>query len=309
MLEAGIWRASANLRLQAYVAGLSTFLRLLFVNLNIISADRFSPRLYTVVPLAAMFLYFYQRLDEQSDHLLTLEKEKQVAPVFAWLGATTLVLLLRFETPLDWVATAWAAAACAAMAIAWWTQKRVFMHQAMVLSLGVLFRCILHNLYERSYFTPLSTMLSVLNTVSATVLLFVSLFFAFKLRRQPSLENTNWLVRVGRMLDAHPEQVLFFVPFVLFTAFLAVEARSNLVTLAWMLEAFVVFVAALWIGERSYRLSALGLVLLVVGKIFVFDFWKMTVPNKAITFVIVGTLITGVSVLSIRYREKVRQYL
>jgi len=99
------------------------------------------------------------------------------------------------------------------------------------------------------------------------------------------------------------------VPFVLFTAFLAVEVRSNLVTLAWMLEAFVVFVAALWIGERSYRLSALGLVLLVVGKIFVFDFWKMTVPNKAITFVIVGTLITGVSVLSIRYREKMRQYL
>jgi hypothetical protein len=309
MLEAGIWRASANFRLQAYVAGLSTFLRLLFVNLNIISADRFSPRLYTVVPLAAMFFYFYQRLDEQADHLSGLEKEKRVAPVFAWLGTTTLVLLLRFETPLDWVATAWAAAACAAMAVAWWTQKRVFVHQAIALSLGVLFRGILHNLYERSYFTPLSTMLSVLNTVSATGLLFAALIFAFKLRRQPALENTNWLVRAGRMLDAHPEQALFFVPFVLFTAFLAVEVHSNLVTLAWMLEAFVVFVAALWIGERSYRLSALGLVLLVVGKIFVFDFWKMSVPNKAITFVIVGTLITGVSVLSIRYREKVRQYL
>lgn len=309
MLEAGIWGASANLRLQAYVAGLSAFLRLLFVNLNIISPDLFSARLYTVIPLAAMFFYFYQRLDEQADHLPALEKEKRVAPVFAWLGTTTLVLLLRFETPLDWVATAWAAAAFAAMTIAWWTHKRVFMHQAMVLSLGVLFRGILHNLYERSYFTPPSTMLSVLNTVSAAGLLFAALIFAFKLRRQPGLENTNWFVRAGRVLDAHPEQILFFVPFVLFTAFLAVEARSNLVTLAWMLEAFVVFVAALWIGERSYRFSALGLVLLVVGKIFVFDFWKMSVPNKAITFVVVGTLITGVSVLSIRYPEKVRQYL
>jgi len=309
MLEAGTWRGSANLRLQAYVAALSTFLRLLFVNLNAVSGDRFSPRLYTVVPLAVMFFYMYQRLDEQADHLSALEKRFRVAPIFAWLGTTTLVLLLRFETPLDWVATAWAAVACAAMAVAWWTQKRVFMHQALALSLGVLFRGVLHNLYERSYFTPPSRMLSVLNTISAAGLLFAALFFALKLRRQPDLENKNWLARTGRVLDAHPEQVLFFVPFVLVTAFLAVEVRSELVTLAWMLEAFAVFVAALWIGERSYRLSALGLVGLVVGKIFAFDFWKMSVPSKAITFVVVGSLITGVAVLSIRYREKVKQYL
>jgi hypothetical protein len=309
MLEAGIWRGSANLRLQAYIAALSSFLRLLFVNLNAISPDRFSPRLYTVVPLAAMFFYMYQRLDEQADHLSALEKRFRVGPIFAWLGTTTLVLLLRFETPLDWVATAWAAVACAAMAVAWWTQKRVFMHQALAVSLGVLFRGVLHNLYERSYFTPPSRMLSVLNTVSAAGLLFAALLFAFKLRRQPNLENKNWLARAGRALDGHPEQVLFFVPFVLVTAFLAVEVRSELVTLAWMLEAFAVFVAALWIGERSYRLSALGLVGLVVGKIFGFDFWKMSVPSKAITFVVVGSLITGVAVLSIRYREKVRQYL
>ena len=309
MLEAGIWRDSASMRLQAYVAGLSAFLRLLFVNLNVISADRFSPRLYTVVPLAAMFFYFYQRLDEQSANLSALEKRCRVAPLFAWLGTTTLVLLLRFETPLDWVATAWAVTACVAMAVAWWTQRRVFMHQALVLSLGVLFRGILHNLYERSYFTPLSRLLYALNTVSAAGFLFVSLIFAFKLKREPAGEPTNWLKRVARVLDAHPEQLLFFAPLALFTAFLAVDLRSGLVTLAWMLEAVAVILVALWIGERSYRLSGMGLVLLVVGKIFVVDFRKMSVPEKAITFTLVGTLILGVGVIYTRYREKVSQYL
>src|SRR5262249_50862899 len=65
MLEIGIWRGSMNLRLQAYVAGASAFLRMMFVNLNADAVSGLSPRLYTIIPLAAIFFYFYQRLDEQ----------------------------------------------------------------------------------------------------------------------------------------------------------------------------------------------------------------------------------------------------
>jgi hypothetical protein len=311
MLEAGIWRGSVNLRLQAYVAGACTFLRLLFVNLNASSAGRLSPRLYTIVPLAALFFYAYQRLDEQADRLSPLERKVKAATLFAWMGTTTVVLMLRFETPLDWVATAWAAVVFAAMALAWWTGKRVFAHQALLLSLGVLFRGVLHNLYERSYFTSPSRFLSSLSTTSAVALLFASLVFAFKLRRQPARDEdkANWLVQGGRMLDAHPEQVLFFVPLALLTAFLGVEVASGWLTLAWGLEAVVVFLAALRIGERSYRLSAMGLLLLLVGKIFIFDVRRMSGAEKFVTFIVVGAMIMGVSILYTRYREKVRQFL
>jgi Predicted membrane protein (DUF2339) len=311
MLEAGIWRGSVNLRLQAYVAGGCTFLRMLFVNLNASSAGRLSPRLYTIVPLAALFFYAYQRLDEQADRLSPLERKVRAATMFAWMGTTTVVLMLRFATPLDWVATVWAAVVFAAMALAWWAGKRVFAHQALLLSLGVLFRGVLHNLYERSYFTSPSLFFSSLSTTSAVAILFAALIFAFKLRRQPTQgeDKANWLVRAGRMLDAHPEQVLFFVPLALLTAFLGVEVASGWLTLAWGLEAVVVFLVALWIGERSYRLSAMGLLLLLVGKIAILDFRHMSGAEKAITFTVVGALIMGVSILYTRYREKVRQFL
>lgn len=311
MLEAGVWRSSVNLRLQAYVAGVCTFLRLLFVNLNASSShmERLSPRLYTIVPLAALFFYVYQRLDEQADNLEPKETKFKAAPAFAWFGTATVVLLLRFEAPLDWVATAWAATVFAAMALAWWTGKRVFAHQALLLSLGVLFRGVLHNLYERSYFTPASKLLSSLSVISAAGFLFAGLIFAFKLRRQPAEEKTNWLLRAGSLLDAHPEQVLFFVPLALFTTFLGVELRSGLVTLAWSLEAVAVFLAALRIGERSYRISAMGLLLLCVGKIFTVDIRHMVLRDKAITFIALGALILVVSILYSKNREKVRQFL
>jgi hypothetical protein len=312
MFETGMRRNNVQLRLQAYVAGICTFLRLLFVNLNAISAERLGPRLYTIVPLAALFFYLYSRLDEeqQAASLSSPEKQFKAAEVFAWLGTTTIVLMLRFEPPLDWVAAAWAAAAFVLMALAWWAQKRVFAHQAMLLSLGVLFRGVLHNLYERSYFTAPSKLLSGLSTISTVTFVFASLFFAFKLRKRAEEdEKRNWLVRSARLLDAHPEQVLFFAALILLTAFLAVELPSGLVTAVWGAEAVVVFIVALWIGERSYRLSAMGLLLLCLGKVVIVDFWRMGRGDKAVTFIVLGALLLGVPILYSKNREKVRQYL
>jgi uncharacterized membrane protein len=290
------------------VAGASAFLRLLFVNLNASGGEGFNPRFYSIVPLVVLFFYIYARLDEQSTHLSPRER-KIAVPWFAWFGTTTIVLLLRFEVRLDWVAAVWAALVLALMALAWRTGKRIFVHQALLLSLGVLFRGILHNLYERSYFPPPSAFLSNLSTIFAAGFLFLALFFAFRVRRPPPAEEKNWMVRVASIVDAQPEQLLFFAALLLFTAFLGVELRSGLVTLAWTLEAVAVFSCALWIGERSYRLAAMGLLLLVIGKIFIFDFRHMSFLDRAITFTAVGVLIIGVSILYTRYREKVSQFL
>src|SRR5262249_39778689 len=157
---------------------------------------------------------------------------------------------------------------------------------------------------------PPSPIVSNLSTIFAAAFLFAALIFAFKLRPAEKDETKrNWLVRAGRLLDAHPEQVLFFAPLVLITAYLAVELRSGMVTMAWSLEAVIVFVVGLWIGERSYRLSAMGLLLLCVGKVAIIDFWHMSHGDKAITFVVLGAFLLGVPILYSKYREKVRQYL
>ncbi|MBZ5532195.1 MAG: DUF2339 domain-containing protein [Acidobacteriia bacterium] len=312
ILEAGFWRQSANLRLQAYVAGISVFLRLLFVNLNAVSpvaGARWSPRLYTVVPLVLFFYYVYRRLDESAAALHDLDRKFKAAQTFAWLGTLSVILLLRFEVALDWIATAWAAAVLVLMALAWKTNRPVFLHQALFLSLGVLFRGVMHNLYERSYFTPPSKLLSGLNVISAAGFLFAALVFAFKLRQTSLQEGKSRMRRALQLLAARPEQLLFFVPLGLITAYLAVELRSGLVTMAWALEAVVVFLFALWIGERSYRLSAVGLLMLCVGKIIVVDIWRLGIRDRAITFIVLGAMLLGVSILYSRNREKVRQFL
>jgi hypothetical protein len=119
----------------------------------------------------------------------------------------------------------------------------------------------------------------------------------------------NPLARIFATLDRHPEQLFFFIPVFLLTVLLALEMRSGMVTVAWGLEAVAVFIFALWVGQRSFRLTGLGLLLLCVGKIVVVDIWGLTPRDRYLTFIVLGSLLLFVSYLYTRYRETLRQYL
>ena len=312
LLEAGLRHRSASLRLEAYVAFGASFLRLFFVNLNAAgSQDGISPRLYTIVPLAAVFYYVYVRLRNQPSDGFDMERRIHATGWHSFLGLLTLVALVRFEFDADLVVVGWAALTLVLTALAWRSGIRLFLHQGLLLSFGVLSRGILHNFYERSYF-PAPFMRGSAVIVSASVaLLALALPFAFSLRRLKvdRIPSAKWYRRFPALLGQHPEQVLFFVPFTLLTAMLALEVRAGMLTLTWGIEAVAVFTFAMWVKERSYRLAGLGLLLTCVGKIILRDVWGLAPRDRYLTFIALGTALLAVSYLYTRYRDALRQYL
>jgi len=78
---------------------------------------------------------------------------------------------------------------------------------------------------------------------------------------------------------------------------------------AWGAEAVAVFLFALVVKERSFRLSALGLLLVCVGKIVLIDVWGLTPRDRYLTFIVLGIALLSVSFLYTRYREVLRGYL
>jgi len=308
LLELGNSRNNTALRLQSYVALASSFLRIFFVNLNEVTAPgQVSPRFYTVVPLALAYYYAYRRVDAcEFGHDRTLRAPQ----VFCWMGTITLAALMRFEIDLpDWVAAAWAALVLVLTAVAWRTGKRIFLHQAMLLAFAAMARAVLHNFYERSYFPPPRWESRWLTVGVPVVLLFAVLPIAFRVRDTAGTAREHVLGRIAAVFDSHPEQVFFFIPLVLMTVLLALETRRGMVTVSWGIEAVGVFLFALWIGQRSYRLSGLALLLLSVGKILVIDVWRLNPRDRYITFIILGCALLLVSFLYSRHREAVRQYL
>jgi len=102
---------------------------------------------------------------------------------------------------------------------------------------------------------------------------------------------------------------MFFVPIALLTLMLYLKMRSGMVTVAWGIEGVLVILLALAVGERSFRLSGLSLLLLCVGKIVLIDAWELQPRDRYLTFIIVGLALLGVSFLYSRYRETIRQFL
>ncbi len=264
------------------------------------------------MPLALAFFYVYGVLDTSSDVALDRDRRWRAAEVLCFLGTFTLAGWARFELESDWVVAAWAGLVWALVAIAWRYKKRIFLHQGLLLSAAVLVRSILHNFYQRSYFPAPFWQSRSLTVGVAVALLFASLPFAFQLKRTQADDSgaqRGRLARIFAALDRRPDQVLFFIPFLLLTILLALEVSKGMVTVAWGVEAVAIFLIALWVGQRSYRLSGLGLLLLCVGKIVVLDVWGLQPRDRYLTFIVLGAALLGVSFLYTRYREAIRQYL
>jgi uncharacterized membrane protein len=310
LFEIGLAREKLSLRLQGYAAFLASFARLFFVNLNAAgNPGEISPRVYTVVPLALGFFYTYWRLHGEEEALHKWERRLHAAGVCCWLGTVTFAMLMRFEMEPDWVAAAWAALAVGLMAIAWRSGRGVFLHQALLVTVGVLFRTVMHNFYERSYFPASGWESRWITAGGAIALLVVALPFAFQVRKkgEPSVETG--LVRLLQETVRRPEQIFFFIAVGLLTSLLGVEMRHGMVTLSWGVEGVAVFILALWLGERSFRLTGLGLLLLCVGKILLVDVWRLDPRDRYLTFIVLGAALLLVSFLYTRNREALRQYL
>lgn len=311
LFEIGLSRRSVSLRTQGYVAFAASFLRIFFVNLNAAgNPGEISPRVYTVVPLALAFFYAYRRLEGATGDLTESERKYRAAGFCCWLSTLTLAALMRFELPADWVAAAWAALALVLVAVAWRSGQRVFLHQALVASAGILMRTVLHNFYQRSYFPAPSWESRWLCVGTTVALLFAALPILFQLRRKDQAERpASAPMRLFTAVSRRPEQVFFFVALILLTVLLPVEMRHGMVTLSWGVEGVAIFLLALWLAERSFRLSGLGLLLLCVGKIILVDVWRLNPRDRYLTFIVLGTALLLVSFLYTRNRETLRRYL
>jgi uncharacterized membrane protein len=311
LLEIGLRRKSAQLRFQAYVALAASFSRIWFVNLNASgNPGEISPRFYTVLPVMLAFYYAYWRLLEAGDDLGQLERKYGAAHFCCWFGTISLAALMRFELPPDWVAGAWAALTLVLVLMAWRSVQRLFLHQALLVAAAVLMRASLHNFYERSYFPAPVWENRWVCVGTAVALLFAALPVLFQLRIKESGElPAPPLRRVFAFLNRRPEQVFFFIALALLTVLLALEMRHGMVTLAWGLEGVAVFILALWLSERSFRLSGLALLLLCVGKIILVDVWRLNPRDRYLTFIVLGAALLLVSFLYTRNRDALRQYL
>lgn len=207
-----------------------------------------------------------------------------------------------------WVTVIWAGMAALLMALAWLMRRRAFVVWAVLLAVAVAIRGLFLDLADT---TPVDFWHGPLFHVAvAAAILFAALVFAFPLRKTAFWEGGSMQLP-AEVITAfrRSDQWFFFISFALMVAALALKLSSGHITIAWSLMGVAVFLFALAVGERSYRLAGLSLLLLSVAKILLMDVWALTPPDRYMTLIVMGLALLAVSFLYTRFGTVIRKYL
>jgi len=308
LFEIGWWKQQRQLRLQAYVLMAFSFGRIFFVNLTAATmpGEWLGPRIYTVAPLALIYFYVWARL--QSEQAKPEIGRWSASNAMAYLGSGSIVALLYFQVTPEWIVVAWAIVVLALITAAFTMNKEVFLQQSILLVAGIVVRSFAHNLFGESYFAA-GGWRGKFSVMSVTVALLLSaLPIAFRIRERYAGRKN--LPLLSRWLALHrPEQTLFFAPIALIVFTIALKMNPGMVTLAWAIVGVAVILLGLLVSQRSYRLTGLFLLVLCVAKILVRDAWNLSERDRYVTFIVLGSALTLVSMLYSKYRDAVRRLL
>ncbi len=239
--------------------------------------------------------------------------QEQIAGLVAGgLGTFTIAAWFAFRFPSDWVPVTggehwvtaiWAAMAASFLGLAWLLRRRALLAQSIALAVAVAVRGVFLDLSETTganfWHGPLFPV-----SVSALILFF-ALPFAFQWRKQES----KAVPQASSFVLGCPEQWFFFAPFALMVIALAIRLNSGHITIAWSILGVAVFLFALAVGERSYRLAGLGLLLVSVVKILLMDVWALAPADRYTTLIVLGLALLAVSFLYTRFGTVIRRYL
>ncbi len=91
--------------------------------------------------------------------------------------------------------------------------------------------------------------------------------------------------------------------------FLLYEVSGRWLTVAWGLQGVALLAIGLALAARGMRVSGLALLVLCVAKVFFYDLNELETIFKIFSFIILGSLLIGVSFAYSRYREQIRRLL
>jgi hypothetical protein len=259
----------------------------------------------------------YWLLERTRDHERCTRAEHIVGFMADALGTLSIALWFAYKFPSEWVPVSggeawvtaiWAGMASVLLALAWLMRRKAFLVQAMVLAGAVVARGIILDLFADS---PSDFWHGTLfHLVVAVMILLAALPFGFMLRESDRFgEATISPPSDIAALLRHPEQWFFFSAFGLEVIALAFKLSSGHITIAWSVLGLGVFLFALLVGERSYRLAGLGLLLVSVAKILLMDVWKLSPSDRYTTLIVLGLALLTVSFLYTRFGEAIRKFL
>jgi len=114
-------------------------------------------------------------------------------------------------------------------------------------------------------------------------------------------------------LDANVHHALILIGGLslwLFVSRWVLEMASGFyLTASWSLLALGLFSAGLFLRERMYRWVGLGILACALGRVVIFDVWKLEAIYRILSFMALGIVLLVLGFIYSKYQEKIKEWL
>jgi len=80
-------------------------------------------------------------------------------------------------------------------------------------------------------------------------------------------------------------------------------------TAGWSVLALVLFGAGMAVRERVYRWAGLAVLACALGRVVIFDVWKLEIIYRVLSFMALGIVLLVLGFVYNKYQEKIREWL
>jgi Predicted membrane protein (DUF2339) len=308
LAEMGIRARSVGLRIQGYGVLLVGLVRLVAVNFTEIHTRGWGDvRLWAGAGMIAACVLLHERL-RRSGESASADERTTVTWAAMWFASALVSGLLYMELPEKWLAAGWAGFALGIIGFALLRDGARVRSKALLLAVMAAVRGIVVNLgFDGVFGSAESGDWGRLAFFVAVGLLVLAIPIAFALRQRVFTAGAR-VGALGEMMR-RPEQVFFFAAFAMLVVWVPVDFHQGTLTMVWSGLGVGIFLVALWIGERSFRLSGLGLLLFGVAKLLTMDVWGLPAAERYLLLIGVGVALLIVSFLYSRFGDRFKEYL
>jgi len=104
-------------------------------------------------------------------------------------------------------------------------------------------------------------------------------------------------------LDGHPRLYFSVLASLLLAVLLYDRVSGSLLTVAWGVEGIALLCAGFPLHDRVLRLSGMGLLMVCILKLFLWDLRHLDTLPRILSFIVLGLILVGVSWVYTRFRE------
>lgn len=304
LLQIGISNNNNHQRLQGFILGIGSFIRLLMSNITIEGdIGGISYRLLSTIPVLLLFHYCFIILNDEKTKTILKDAEKKMGIFYPYIVFVTLMFLTRYEAPEMIVAPIWGLIAVIYSFVGIKMKETYYLSISSLTAISAAVRAIFVNLLEGRYLIGAITDGIIFPILTIGALYIGNILYLNGKEKLIGIEG------IGKGIKKYlrsPRLIFGLSATIILTTLLVIKLEDVTLTIGLGIEGLLLFLAGFGLKDKNWRIYGLIVLLLTLLKTFLIDLRQLSTIYYILSLIALGITLLFVSFIYNKYKDEIK---